>query len=372
MRKKSIMVVEDELIVAEDLTHWLTSLGYTVGERVANGRDAVLRCEATRPDLVVMDILLPGEIDGIQAADEIHHRFDIPVVYVTASSDEATLARAKLTQPFGYVLKPFDERGLFSTIEMALYKHQSEKQLRESEERFRLLFENAPVPFQSLDADGHLLRVNKAWLELFGFAQDEVIGRWFGELLVPSSVDRFVANVTQFRHSPATDTVVLDVVRKDGSVKTGAFKGNIAVDQRGLYEMTQCILETQQHIVNSPVGAARHDPDRAPAVPVTTWLGDAGVSADPTGRILGVTPSLETLTGWAPEELCGTSLGERLMSAEDGKRLLQRFEHPSMLTPQPLRLRVKGGGQKDVHVSSIAFRGLGNNPESLCLILKLR
>ena len=142
-----------------------------------------------------MDILLPGDMDGIQAAEEIRRRFDIPVVFITASSDDATLARAKVSEPFGYILKPFDERGLYSTIEMALYKHQSEQRMRESEERFRLMFENAPVPFQSLDADGHMLRVNKAWLELFGYGPDEVIGRWFGEFLSPGSVDRFVTDL---------------------------------------------------------------------------------------------------------------------------------------------------------------------------------
>ena len=183
MGSTNIMVVEDELIVAEDLTRWLMTLGYTIAARAAAGREAVQRCEATRPDLVLMDILLPGDMDGIQAAEEIRRRFDIPVVFITASSDEATLARAKVSEPFGYILKPFDERGLYSTIEMALYKHQSEKRMRESEERFRLMFENAPIPFHALDADGHILRVNKAWLELFGHAQDEVIGRWFGEFL---------------------------------------------------------------------------------------------------------------------------------------------------------------------------------------------
>ena len=178
------------------------SLGYSIAARAAAGREAVQRCEATRPDLVLMDILLPGDMDGIQAAEEIRRRFDIPVVFITASSDDATLARAKVSEPFGYILKPFDERGLYSTIEMALYKHQSEKRMRESEERFRLMFENAPVPFHSLDADGHILRVNKAWLELFGYAQDEVVGRWFGEFLAPGSVDRFVATFTRFKSSP--------------------------------------------------------------------------------------------------------------------------------------------------------------------------
>jgi PAS domain S-box-containing protein len=245
MQQRTIMVVEDERIIAEDLRHWLIVLGYTVGAQVGTGQEAVQHCEATRPDLVMMDIRLPGEMDGIQAAQKIRDRFDIPVVYLTASTDDATLTRAKETEPFGYILKPFDERSLYTTIEMALYKHKSEQRLRESEERFRLLFEHAPVPFQSLDADGHLLRVNRAWQELFGHTQEEVYGRWFGEFLTPSSVDRFVANTMQFRHSPVTETVVLDFVGRDATVRTAAFKGNVALDHHGKYEMTQCVLDVQ-------------------------------------------------------------------------------------------------------------------------------
>jgi len=249
MQKRTIMVVEDERIIAEDLRHWLLALGYTVGAQVTTGREAVRRCETMRPDLVLMDILLPGEIDGVQAAQEIRDRFDIPVVYVTASSDDATLARAKSTEPFGYILKPFDERSLYSTIEMALYKHQAEQRLRESEERFRLLFEHAPVALHALDADGHLLRVNRAWEKLFGYTQEEVVGRWFGEFVAPSSVERFVASTMAFRDSPVTETVVLEVITKDGTLRSALLKGSVAVDHRGRYEMTQCILDrrdTQQ------------------------------------------------------------------------------------------------------------------------------
>ena len=255
MRKRIVMVVEDELIVAEDLTHWLASLGYTVGARAATGQEAVQRCEATRPDLILMDILLPGDMDGIEAAEIIRQRFDIPVVYITASSDDATLSRAKVTEPFGYILKPFDERGLYSTIEMALYKHQSEKRIRNSEERFRLLYEHAPVAFQSLDADGHLVQVNKAWQELFGYAPDEVNGHWFGEFLVPNSTERFIATFTQFRHSPITDSITLDVIARNGMRISASFKGSIAVDHRGMFEMTQCVLEGRMH----PAGSVASD-----------------------------------------------------------------------------------------------------------------
>lgn len=357
MRTKTIMVVEDELIVAEDLTRWLISLGYTIAARAAAGRQAVQRCEATRPDLVLMDILLPGDMDGIQAAEEIRRRFDIPVVFITASSDDATLARAKVSEPFGYILKPFDERGLYSTIEMALYKHQSEKRMRESEERFRLLFENAPVPFQSLDADGHILRVNKAWLELFGCGPDEVIGRWFGEFLSPGSVDRFVTTFTRFKQSPILDSVTLDIVLKDGSVRAGEFKGSIAVDHRGMFEMTQCVLESRQY----PVATEGMSPISS---------GSIVVGAD--GRVAGISPAFEVLTGWSTDDVCGRPMKDLFVTASEGEEILVHLTTAATMESRPFRLRGKGIGPIDVLITGIAYRGQDNRTETLCIFVNHR
>src|SRR6185436_586238 len=97
------------------------------------GREAIARAEELRPDLVLMDIVLKGDIDGIETAAEIRKRYNIPIVYLTAYEDDRTLKRAKLTEPLGYILKPFEERYLRSSIEMALYKHQMETKLKENE-----------------------------------------------------------------------------------------------------------------------------------------------------------------------------------------------------------------------------------------------
>jgi len=91
----------------------------------STGEDAISKVEGILPDLVLMDIMLKGEIDGIDAAGEIRKRFNIPVVYLTAYSDEETLQRAKLTEPYGYILKPFEENDMRTTIEIALYRHQN-------------------------------------------------------------------------------------------------------------------------------------------------------------------------------------------------------------------------------------------------------
>jgi CheY-like chemotaxis protein len=123
MEKTQILVVEDDLIIADDIKESLISLGYAVCAIVSSGEEAIEKAEENKPDLVLMDIVLEGKMNGIEAADQIHSRFDIPVVYLTAYADEKTLERAKITEPYGYILKPYEYRELHSATEIALYKH---------------------------------------------------------------------------------------------------------------------------------------------------------------------------------------------------------------------------------------------------------
>lgn len=125
-----ILIVEDERLVADDLRETLESLGYEVVGLVATGEAAIVQVEQLGPDLVLMDIRLQGELDGVAAASTIQQRFQIPVVYLTANADRPTLNRAKVTQPFGYILKPFDDRVLATTIEIALARHQAETMIQ--------------------------------------------------------------------------------------------------------------------------------------------------------------------------------------------------------------------------------------------------
>src|SRR5215472_7316079 len=128
MKETNILVVEDERIVARDIARRLHRLGYTVCASAASGPEAIAHAAQTQPDLILMDIFLPGPMDGIEAATQIRAHADIPVIYLTAHADDSTLQRAKTTEPFGYLLKPFDTRVMQTTIEMALYKHRMEQE----------------------------------------------------------------------------------------------------------------------------------------------------------------------------------------------------------------------------------------------------
>ncbi|MCX7021436.1 MAG: PAS domain S-box protein [bacterium] len=178
-----VLVVEDEIIVARDIENRLNNLGYTVVGLASTGKEAVRSALDTIPDLVLMDIMLKGEMDGIQAAERINRELDIPIVYLTAYADETTLERAKITGPFGYIIKPFEQRGLHTTIETALYKHELEKKLKVSEERYRTLQENLPIGIFRATPDGSLVFVNPSMVQMFGYASaDEIMEKRVNDL----------------------------------------------------------------------------------------------------------------------------------------------------------------------------------------------
>ncbi|MEN9231272.1 MAG: response regulator [Thermostichus sp. DG02_5_bins_236] len=157
--KGSILVVEDEKIIAKDIATVLKKFGYTVPAIASSGEEAVRRLEESPVDLVLMDIVLKGDIDGIEAAKRITERFNIPVVHLTAYADDDTLSRVKETQPFGYIIKPFKERELYTTIEIALHNHRQSIENRKLEEKkFEELRQNLQKLQQFTDVKGTLFK----------------------------------------------------------------------------------------------------------------------------------------------------------------------------------------------------------------------
>jgi two-component system, LytTR family, response regulator LytT len=142
MDKLNIFIVEDESIVAKDIQNSLTKLGYNVVGFANNGKDAIEKITELMPDLVLMDIMIKGGLTGIEVSEKIKEKMNVPVIFLTAYADEGTLSRAKITEPYGYILKPFKEIDLHSTIEMAVYKHQKDSALLKERDFLYSLVEN--------------------------------------------------------------------------------------------------------------------------------------------------------------------------------------------------------------------------------------
>lgn len=132
MNPIKILVVEDEVIVAQDIAGRLKKLGYAVTATVSSGEEAIQKARENQPDLVLMDIVLKGDMDGVTAAEKIRSNMNVPTVFLTAYADDKTLQRAKLTDPFGYIIKPFQQNDLRVAIEIALHRHEIETKMRES------------------------------------------------------------------------------------------------------------------------------------------------------------------------------------------------------------------------------------------------
>lgn len=222
MEKVQILVVEDERLVALDLKMCLEGLGYTVPAVVYSGKDALKKVKEFMPDLVLMDIVLEDELNGIQVADRIRSRFDVPVVYVSAYVDEKRIREAKRTEPFGYILKPFDEKELRVVIEMSLYKHKMEKKLKESEEKYRSLIE------QSLQGvlvvqDSRIVFANQAFADISGFTVQELLSlppKKVKSIVHPDDQEQVWGNFQdRLAGKPVAHHYEYRGIKKDGSVR---------------------------------------------------------------------------------------------------------------------------------------------------------
>ena len=172
-----IMIVEDELIVADDIQNCLQNLGYSVVATVSSGEQSIKKAQELRPDLVLMDIILKKEMDGIEAAEIIIKNFNIPVIYLTAHSDIATINKAKITEPYGYLLKPFNERDLLTNIEIALYKHKMETKLRMSEKWLSTTLKSIGDALIATDSLGNIKFMNGIAEKITGWTLEQCNGK---------------------------------------------------------------------------------------------------------------------------------------------------------------------------------------------------
>ena len=221
MGKAKILIVEDEAIVVLDLTQRLTRLGYQVVGSIAEGERAAAAVFEHQPDIVLMDIRLAGALDGIAAAKEIQNVRETPIVYLTAHADVQTLGNALLTAPFGYVLKPFEERDLHTQLEIALYRHGAEQRVRDSEAQLRAIMDTAQDGILALDYGGKILSCNPAAGEIFGYGINELPGQ-SAELVMPGVTSLIQLNDEQWFLRTSGGEIIgavreLSGTRKDGS-----------------------------------------------------------------------------------------------------------------------------------------------------------
>ena len=261
MANAKILIVEDEHTISESLKEMLKNRGYDIAGAVSSGEEAIQKSLKMRPDLVLMDIKLKGDMDGVEAARKIHESLDVPIVYLTAYANSDLLKRAKVTDPYGYILKPFVAKELHVVIEMALYKHRTEKKLKElneileqriaertaelekvngelrleneerrriertlkeSEEKFRMISASAHDAIVMLDKNGKVSYWNKAAERTFDYSDDMAIGKKMFELILRENMHAIFSHVLECSNTENQSyfdgkVLLLTAVRRDGT-----------------------------------------------------------------------------------------------------------------------------------------------------------
>ena len=215
--RKRILVVEDDGILALALETMLEKLGYAVLQPVARGEDALAVAATEQPDLVLMDIQLAGKMDGITAARRIRSFSNIPVIYLTCHSEQPLLQQAKVTSPYGYLIKPVFERELAVSIEMALYRHSMDMRLLESEARYRTIVENITDALFVHDFQGKILDVNETACRMVDRVREELLGATLTTIVQPETAQHQSQSMAQLIQDGST-LFETDFLRKDGVV----------------------------------------------------------------------------------------------------------------------------------------------------------
>jgi len=233
MSETKILIVEDEMIITQEVRDALENAGYPTPIIAPSGEHAIDQVIETKPDLVLMGIELKGEMDGIEAAEQIRARLDVPVVYITAYADDEILQRVKVSDPFGYILKPFRESKLHSTVEMALYRHRMERKLRESEARYRAVVEDQIEFICRFRPNGTLTFANQAYRQYFHKEPGALIGHGIMPLIFEEDREFVREQFTSLSRDHPVTSYAHRVVMSDGEIRWHEWTERAIYDRMG-------------------------------------------------------------------------------------------------------------------------------------------
>jgi len=331
MARANILVVEDESIVAMDIQERLRGLGYAVSAVASSGEEAIQKAAETHPDLVLMDIMLKGDMDGVEAAEQIRARFDIPVIYLTAYADENTLQRAMITEPFGYIIKPFEERELHTTIEMALYKHKMERKLRESEQWFATTLRSIGDAVIATDIKGSVTFMNSVAEALTGWKREDALGRDLKEVF--HIVNEETQSLTE---SPVTKALREEVgvglanhsilIAKDGREIPIDDSAAPIRDDKG--NVTGVVLVFRDITERKRMEEALRESERR-FKDISFSMADWIWEVDKNGKYTFASGKAKQVLGYAPKEIIGKTPFE-LMPEDEAKKVGRIFKKISL------------------------------------------
>jgi PAS domain S-box-containing protein len=250
MQEKSILIVEDEGVVALSIKAALTKMGYTVVGIAVSGSEAIALAMEKKPDVILMDIHIKGDIDGIQTTEKLNAVMDVPVIFLTAYADDETVSRAIKTGSHSYLVKPYNPRELYSNIEFAIYKHRMKFRTGSNRERLEMFLTKAPEAGIIIDMNNSIVYANSASEMLLGWTREEMQGRKFFSLLNPAvstaagpvdAMTRGILNIDAIHYLPPFATVST----KSGRNRTVTLKTGIIREDTG--ENRTILIFLQEH-----------------------------------------------------------------------------------------------------------------------------
>jgi len=333
-----ILLVEDESIEALDIKGTLESYGYQVPYVAAYGEEAILKAKEIIPDIILLDIILKGQVNGIDVASEIKS-LDIPIIYLTAHSEESTIERAKFTGPYGYLIKPFDPLILKNTIELALSKH-------EMEQRLRGVIHGSPIPQFVLDKNHEVIYWNRSLEKYSGIKSKEVIGtkdHWkaFYDKKRPCMVDLLLdgdlEDLSQWYHGKYKKSEVLedayegtDFFPKLG--KTGKWLYFTATTIKNFKGEITGAIETLEDVTDRKDAELELKTNEAKFRNILENLQDAYIQSDMYGNVLMASPSAAKMYGYdSPQEMIGIATELLFKNPEDRISMLEKIKKQGMV-----------------------------------------
>jgi PAS domain S-box-containing protein len=299
MAGPSILVVEDEGIVARDIQHRLESIGYRVPEIAATGKDAITRALDLKPDVVLMDIMLRGPMDGIEAASFIREKLDVPVVYVTAYAEEEVLKRARVTEPYGYIVKPFEDRELQAAVEIALYRHRAERKMAESEKRYRTLVTSLQEGIMMTDVEENIAYANPALCEMLGYREDQLVRMNLADIVPEEDIEK-IREATKDRQQGRRGWCDIRMTRSGGELRSIQLSPATWTNEMGHF---MGVISALVDVTDPKVHESRLKASDARYRLLAENAADVIWTMDHNRCLTYVSPSVERLLGYSPAEM---------------------------------------------------------------------
>ena len=326
MAKTRILIVEDEALVAEDLKMALTNINYDVIGHAVSAEEAVKKAVELKPDLILMDIVLKGQKSGIDASYDIKAKNDIPILFLTAYTDITLINKAKSTEPYAYLVKPFQERQLFAAIEMALYKSKMEQKLKASEAKYSGFFKTSQDPVFVTFKDGRLIDFNDAMPEFFGYqTREDLLKIRFPEHY--ENPDEWVNFTRTIEQQGFIKEFPLNLRKKDGGIINSLITSVVIKDKDGsvtgyqgtIRDITEC--KRAEEALKESEQQLRETRDYLDNVIASS--ADAIVVVDMDGIVREWNRGAELYMGYSADEVLGSLNKKFFADPKEADRIME-------------------------------------------------